>query len=162
MSDAIKHPKHYTQGKIECWEVIEDWQLGYHTGTALKYICRHEHKDDPIQDIRKAIEFLERYLTVLDPKCHCGHSTSGHIQGVELQKETGYSSLKSTGVDSLWCSTCQSFCKDPPPELCGCGHAKSGHDPHTDNTVWCDICEHCCAKATFDGTPTKDTIDYEI
>jgi len=66
--DSIRHPKHYTHGKYECWDVILDWNLPYLPATALKYINRHLHKGKPIEDIKKAIVFLEKYIEVLEEK----------------------------------------------------------------------------------------------
>jgi hypothetical protein len=58
----VDHPLHYNKGKYEAIEVIEDWQLGFHCGSAIKYIARHKHKESPKQDIEKAIWCLQRYL----------------------------------------------------------------------------------------------------
>lgn len=63
--DAVNHPSHYTHGKIEVIDVIEDWKLGFHCGNAVKYIGRAEHKGTEEQDIRKAIWYLQRRLSVL-------------------------------------------------------------------------------------------------
>lgn len=60
--DAVNHPSHYTQGRIEVIEFIEDQQLGYHLGNAIKYICRCRHKGNPKQDVEKAIWYLQRWL----------------------------------------------------------------------------------------------------
>src|SRR5690349_14573923 len=42
--DLINHPPHYTMGKYEVWEVIEDWNLDYHLGNIVKYVARSPHK----------------------------------------------------------------------------------------------------------------------
>lgn len=60
-NDNVNHPKHYTGGKYECIDVIEDWGLGYHLGNTIKYICRHDKKGTPLEDIDKAIWYLNRY-----------------------------------------------------------------------------------------------------
>lgn len=62
--DLINHPSHYTQGKIECIEVIEDWGLNYHLGSALKYICRAGKKDPTKykEDLEKARWYLTREI----------------------------------------------------------------------------------------------------
>ena len=62
--DPINHPKHYTYGDIECVDVIEDWDLNWHLGNAVKYICRAGKKDKEfeIQDLKKAVWYLERYI----------------------------------------------------------------------------------------------------
>ena len=61
-NSKVDHPAHYNKGRFEAIEVIEDWDLGFHCGNAIKYICRHRHKSAPGQDIKKAIWYLKRYL----------------------------------------------------------------------------------------------------
>lgn len=63
--DPVNHPKHYTHGRIETIDVIEDWKMPFHPGNAIKYIARHLHKGHAKQDIEKAIWYLNRYLTLL-------------------------------------------------------------------------------------------------
>ena len=65
-TNLVDHPSHYNQGKHEAIDVIEDWNLDFHCGNALKYIARHKLKDNPKQDIEKAIWYLQRYLEILD------------------------------------------------------------------------------------------------
>jgi len=57
-------------------DVIEDWRLGFHTGNAIKYIARHAHKESPMQDIDKAIWYLQRHKAVLLEKAE-GEVTEG-------------------------------------------------------------------------------------
>ena len=61
MSDLINHPPHYTQGSIEPIDVIEDWELGFCDGNALKYIARWRHKGG-IEDLKKAVWYLNRLI----------------------------------------------------------------------------------------------------
>lgn len=58
--DPINHPPHYNQGRFECIDVIEDWNLGYHLGCAVKYIARCQHKGSKKEDLLKAIWYLQR------------------------------------------------------------------------------------------------------
>ena len=70
MSDNVKNPSYYNRGKIEVWEFIEDQDLDYHTGNAVKYIARAGFKDPSkeVEDLQKAIAFLERKIKVLNGK----------------------------------------------------------------------------------------------
>lgn len=61
----VNHPEHYNRGKIECIDVIEDWKLNFHLGNAVKYISRAGAKDNEIEDIEKAIWYLQRYVEKL-------------------------------------------------------------------------------------------------
>jgi hypothetical protein len=72
-ADLIDHPAHYTAGrKIEPIDVIEDWELGYHLGNALKYISRAGRKEGSsfVVDISKAIWYLERKRAALTTVTH--------------------------------------------------------------------------------------------
>ena len=61
LRDPVEHPAHYTFGKIEVLDAIEDWGLDYHRGNILKYIVRAGKKGDKlIEDLRKARFYLDR------------------------------------------------------------------------------------------------------
>lgn len=57
IDDKVNHPSHYTSGKIEVIDFIEDQKFDYHRGNAIKYICRSGKKDKSkeIEDLEKAI-----------------------------------------------------------------------------------------------------------
>jgi hypothetical protein len=62
--DNVNHPSHYTDGKIEVIDYIEDKKLGYHLGNACKYISRAGKKDAAkrIEDLQKAIWYISRQI----------------------------------------------------------------------------------------------------
>ena len=55
-------PKYYKRGSIDVWDFIRDQELNFHLGNAIKYICRAGYKDSKIQDLEKAIHYLENEL----------------------------------------------------------------------------------------------------
>ena len=62
-SDTINNPAHYTQGReIEPLNVIEDWELDFYLGNALKYIARAGRKENEIEDLKKAVFYLNRKI----------------------------------------------------------------------------------------------------
>lgn len=63
--DVINHPSHYTRGKIEVIDFIEDQQLPYHLGNVIKYIARAGYKGDKLEDLKKARWYLDRYIKVV-------------------------------------------------------------------------------------------------
>lgn len=67
MDDAVNHPSHYTRGKIEVLDFIEDQGLDYHKGNAVKYICRAGFKpgNTELQDLEKALTYLKRKILLL-------------------------------------------------------------------------------------------------
>lgn len=63
MSDAVKHPSHYTQGGIECIEAIKasmthEAYCGYLKGNAIKYLWRYQQKGG-VEDLDKAGVYLD-------------------------------------------------------------------------------------------------------
>lgn len=63
--DNVNHPKHYTTGKIEVIEFLEDQKLEPHEWNAVKYICRARHKGNQVEDLKKAIWYLNRKIESL-------------------------------------------------------------------------------------------------
>ena len=64
--EMIDHPSHYNMGKYEAIDVIEDWNLGFNLGNTIKYISRAGHKDNIIQDLKKALWYLIREINRLE------------------------------------------------------------------------------------------------
>lgn len=62
-SDAVNHPKHYTDGKYECIDFIEEYGMITHVGNAIKYVTRAGIKDEKkyAEDLNKAFWYLHRY-----------------------------------------------------------------------------------------------------
>ena len=66
MSEAnkVNHPAHYGgDTTYEAIKVIEAWNLGFHLGNAVKYICRADTKGTPITDLEKARWYIDREIT---------------------------------------------------------------------------------------------------
>lgn len=51
---------HYTVSEIQPIDVIEAWNLGFRLGNTVKYIARAEYKGAPLEDLEKALWYLER------------------------------------------------------------------------------------------------------
>ncbi|GMO55560.1 MAG: hypothetical protein Ta2A_00510 [Treponemataceae bacterium] len=63
INNAVNHPAHYTFGKFEVIDVLEDWfptdPLLWQVG---KYIARAGHKGATLQDLEKASWYLARRI----------------------------------------------------------------------------------------------------
>lgn len=70
INDNVNHPSHYTDGKIEVIDFIEDKNLSFHRGNAVKYIARAGKKDPAkeVEDLRKAIWYLTREIQRLEKR----------------------------------------------------------------------------------------------
>lgn len=68
--DAVNRPAHYADSKIEVIDYIEDKNLGFCLGNAIKYISRAGKKKDSgrniidkeIEDLQKAIWYINRRI----------------------------------------------------------------------------------------------------
>ena len=62
MNDPVNHPAHYTAhpSKVECIEITE--HMGFCLGNAMKYIWRADLKADAIEDLQKAVWYINREI----------------------------------------------------------------------------------------------------
>jgi hypothetical protein len=75
MSDPVNSPAHYTRGKVEVIEVIEDWVdaapdavVGGLQWQVIKYISRMWLKQNPLEDASKAAWYLNRLIQTLQKR----------------------------------------------------------------------------------------------
>ena len=96
----VKSPAHYTEGrKFEPKDVIRDWGLGFNLGSTVKYIARAGRKDDILQDLKKAQEYIQFEIDAIEaerksegnipkhPNCKC----SVHPVFAEMENGKGVS-----------------------------------------------------------------------
>lgn len=69
-NDNVKHPSHYTRGKIEVIDFIQDQQLNFACGSIVKYVCRAGYKDvnKHIEDLEKAKQYIDFEINDLKRK----------------------------------------------------------------------------------------------
>ncbi len=58
MNDPVNHPSHYTShpSGVECITITR--HMNFNLGNAFKYIWRADLKDNSIQDLEKAVFYL--------------------------------------------------------------------------------------------------------
>lgn len=64
--EEVNHPGHYTQGKIEVIDFLEDQKLDFRAANVIKYVCRYLHKGKPLSDLKKARFYLDRLIAELE------------------------------------------------------------------------------------------------
>ena len=80
MHDKVNHPEHYTYGKIEVIDFIEDKGLNFCLGNVIKYVCRCGHKkssskkvsqaEKSLEDLKKARFYLDREIATREKEMH--------------------------------------------------------------------------------------------
>ncbi len=58
----VDHPDHYKGRSLETINIIEDFQLNFCLGNAIKYILRAGKKGERQEDLQKAMWYLQREL----------------------------------------------------------------------------------------------------
>ena len=60
--DPVNHPKHYTEhpSGIECIQITE--HMGFNLGNAMKYIWRADLKHNVVEDLQKAVWYINREI----------------------------------------------------------------------------------------------------
>lgn len=57
---------HYDNGKdYDLIDVISDYNLNFNRGNIIKYVARAGKKDNELQDLRKAMDYLQREIEIL-------------------------------------------------------------------------------------------------
>ena len=58
---------HYQNGKdYDIIDVCKDYSLNFNRGNILKYVARAGKKKDELQDLRKALDYLQREISYLE------------------------------------------------------------------------------------------------
>ena len=63
----VNHPQHYggENNPYETLKVIEAWELNFTLGNAVKYISRSGKKLSSVEDLEKAVWYLNREISKL-------------------------------------------------------------------------------------------------
>ena len=81
MSDNVRHPQHYNQGGIECFDALRaalgDKYMGFLIGNVIKYCWRYEHKNG-IEDLQKAKAYIDEAIKEMESQ----QTKDGYIQGI--------------------------------------------------------------------------------
>ena len=96
-NDPVNHPAHYTTGKIEVIDYIEDQKLPYHLGNTVKYISRagKKDKDKTVEDLKKAVWYIERYIGLIGGKV----SGTTTVDGADSTADAANCSNDSNATD---------------------------------------------------------------
>lgn len=58
----VKRQDHYTKWKIQPAKYIVENNMDYAQGCAIKYLTRFRDKGKPVEDLKKAIHYIEMLL----------------------------------------------------------------------------------------------------
>ncbi|QEH70927.1 DUF3310 domain-containing protein [Cellulosilyticum sp. WCF-2] len=67
LDDNVNHPSHYTHGKYECIDILQDITSDLQgldaicTANAVKYLWRWKHKNG-VEDLKKAVWYINRLI----------------------------------------------------------------------------------------------------
>ena len=65
--DPVNHPSHYTFGRFEVIDVLQDWfPHDPLLWQVVKYVARAQHKGNMLQDLKKAQFYLNKQIAELE------------------------------------------------------------------------------------------------
>jgi Protein of unknwon function (DUF3310) len=62
-----KTPYHYDES-IQPIDLIESFELNFSRGNIIKYVCRAAYKGEELDDLQKALYYLQREINNLENK----------------------------------------------------------------------------------------------
>lgn len=81
ISERVDHPQHYAVVPgVECIDVVE--HFSFVRGNAIKYLWRAGAKGDLVEDLQKAIWYIEREIAAQEPPIEGGVSEGASRLGV--------------------------------------------------------------------------------
>lgn len=66
--DVITRPQHYNSGGIEPIKYIQSHKMGFCDGNVVKYVTRFKYKGSPIEDLKKAKQYLDWLIETEEAK----------------------------------------------------------------------------------------------
>lgn len=55
-------PKHYATDNIDVIDFCKLYNLDFNKGNIIKYVCRAGKKDNELEDLEKALDYLQREI----------------------------------------------------------------------------------------------------
>ena len=59
-------PKHYETNSIDVIDICKLYNLNFNKGNVLKYICRSGKKDNELDDLKKALDYISREIEFIE------------------------------------------------------------------------------------------------
>ena len=66
MSNSVDRPAHYNSHPSGVEAIVICECMSFNVGNAIKYAMRHEHKGNPVEDLKKARWYIEREISRLE------------------------------------------------------------------------------------------------
>lgn len=87
--DPVNHPKHYVEhpSGVECIQITE--HMDFCLGNAVKYVWRAGLKGDAIEDLKKAVWYIEREIqrrTLLSPDARVQQAQQREDHSIRMKR----------------------------------------------------------------------------
>ena len=64
-TDLTSKPKHY-QAKVDVIDFCKGYDLNFNEGNVIKYISRCKYKDNRLDDLKKALDYVQREIKYVE------------------------------------------------------------------------------------------------
>ena len=65
---APTKPKHYQTNTIDVIDFCSAYNLNFNRGNVVKYVCRAGRKDNELEDLEKALDYIKREIQTIKNK----------------------------------------------------------------------------------------------
>lgn len=90
MSDNVNHPSHYLKAAVTIEPIELTSRLSSCYGQALQYILRAPYKGNTIEDLNKALFYLQKADEIFDyPKIYSNNVTYAYLTVFRLHHQNG-------------------------------------------------------------------------
>ena len=89
MVDNVNNPPHYTKhpSGVEAIQITE--HMGFNLGNAMKYLWRADLKNDVIEDLKKAVWYVNREILKREKEQHNGKASEKQNEGMAQARAEG-------------------------------------------------------------------------
>ena len=84
----INHPAHYTSMSVEAIDLMQEAEgveavKDYCICNVWKYLCRHKHKGNDVQDMKKLVWYANKYIELCENHISIPQDTSETVQKLQ-------------------------------------------------------------------------------
>lgn len=109
--DLINHPPHYADhngSQVTCIDIVE--HLPFNVGNAIKYLWRHNQKNETLTDLQKARWYTQREIDRVNRGCdhQSAHLAARNAYVAWLRNEP-HDRIRTQAIDRLFASVANPY-----------------------------------------------------
>ena len=62
LEEMVSVPEYYKTQTFDVIDICKSYNLNFNKGNIIKYVCRAGKKDSELQDLKKALDYIQREI----------------------------------------------------------------------------------------------------